>query len=290
MIKVLTAPISADLQPLSVYWWQEKNINHKIVEQAGVQIIMLEDSNYRSVVESDYRAFINGELQISLKQKNNPSSLLALYHIVGRSPYTLLLILFSCIGFLLVEFQLNYWLDLFRIQLIDSSQLSKTLNLSDRISPAEFLAHGQYWRLITPIFLHFGWAHLVFNMLWLWELGRRLEWQFGAVHLLSVIFFIAVLSNIYQAASTPYAFFGGMSGVIYGLLGYCGVFNLINPNKAFVLPLGVYVLMLSSLVIGWLGLFDFLARMANTAHLSGLLWGCFIAIPSALLSRFLDKK
>ena len=81
-----------------------------------------------------------------------------------------------------------------------------------------------------------------------------------------------------------------MSGVIYGLLGYCGVFNLINPHKAFVLPPSGYILMLLSLVIGWLGLFEFLARMANTAHLSGLLWGCFIAVPRALLSRFLDKK
>jgi GlpG protein len=81
-----------------------------------------------------------------------------------------------------------------------------------------------------------------------------------------------------------------MSGVIYGLLGYCGVFNLINPHKAFSLPPSVYILMLLSLVVGWLGLFEFLARMANTAHLSGLLWGCFIAVPSALLSRFLDKK
>ena len=283
-------PINVNLHPLSVYWWQEKNINHKIFEQAGQQVIMLEDSNHRADIERDYRAYINGDLALNLEKKDRPSSLYSIFQVLSHSPYTLLLIILSCIGFLLVEFQLNYWVDLFRIQLIDNSQLSRALNLSDRISPAEFLDHGQYWRLVTPIFLHFGWVHLVFNMLWLWELGHRLERQFGAVHLLSVVFFIAVLSNLYQAASTPYAFFGGMSGVIYGLLGYCGVFNLINPHKAFVLPPSVYILMLLSLVIGWLGLFEFLARMANTAHLSGLLWGCFIAVPSALLSRFLDKK
>lgn len=290
MIKVLTVPIDVNLHPLSVYWWQEKNINHKIVEQAGQQVIMLENTSQRADVERDYRAYMKGDLAISLEKKDRPSSLRSIAQELNRSPYTLLLVILSCIGFLLVEFQLNYWVDLFRIQLIDNSQLSQSLNLSSRISPAEFLDHGQYWRLVTPIFLHFGWVHLVFNMLWLWELGRRLERQFGAVHLLSVVFFIAVLSNLYQAASTPYAFFGGMSGVIYGLLGYCGVFNLINPHKAFSLPPSVYILMLLSLVFGWLGLFEFLARMANTAHLSGLLWGCFIAVPSALLSRFLDKK
>jgi len=162
--------------------------------------------------------------------------------------------------------------------------------MSSRISPQEFLAHGQYWRLVTPIFLHFGWVHITFNMLWLWELGRRIETQCGKVHFISVVFFIAVTSNLYQAASTPYAYFGGMSGVIYGLLGYCAVFNFIAPHKIFALPRSIYVVMLLSLALGWSGVFDFLANMANTAHLSGLIWGCFIALPSALLTRFFQRQ
>ena len=138
--------------------------------------------------------------------------------------------------------------------------------------------------------MHFGWLHITFNMLWLWELGRRIETQCGKVHFISVVFFVAVTSNLYQAASTPYAYFGGMSGVVYGLLGYCAVFNFIAPHKIFALPRSIYVVMLLSLAIGWSGAFSFLANMANTAHLSGLLWGCFIALPSALLTRFFDRQ
>ena len=70
------------------------------------------------------------------------------------------------------------------------------LGLPVRISIGEFLQHGHYWRLVTPIFLHFGWVHLIFNMLWLWELGRRIEYAVGSLHLLTVILFIGIASNL----------------------------------------------------------------------------------------------
>ena len=41
----------------------------------------------------------------------------------------------------------------------------------------------QYWRLISPIFLHFGWLHIAFNGLWLWELGGRMERQLGSFNM-----------------------------------------------------------------------------------------------------------
>ena len=128
--------------------------------------------------------------------------------------------------------------------------------------------------------------HITFNMLWLWELGRRIELQGGSLHLLSVVCFVGIASNLYQAASTPLATFGGMSGVIYGLLGYCAVFTIISPQRALHLPKGIYILMLASLLIGYLGVLDFLAKMANTAHLTGLIFGVIIGVPSALLSRW----
>lgn len=293
MIKIIEASLDSDLHALSVYWWQKK-IAHKISEESGMQVVWVDPAMpnpEKDQMLEDFHAFSDGRLQLTL-QKKAPliSPAASAGQVFAKSPVTLVLVVLSVIGFLLVEFNQTAIVDLLRIQAIDSSRLSQQLNLSARISPAEFLSHGQYWRLITPIFLHFGWVHITFNMLWLWELGRRIEQQGGAVHFISVVFFVGVASNLYQAASTPYAFFGGMSGVIYGLLGYCAVFNFIAPQKALSLPRGIYFVMLASLLIGYLGVFDFLAAMANTAHLSGLIWGCFIALPSALLARYFQTK
>ncbi|MDA8693622.1 rhomboid family intramembrane serine protease [Pseudomonadales bacterium] len=293
MIKILEAPLENNLHALSVYWWQ-KNFAHKIAEEAGVQVVWSNSQQHAEQMREDYQAFCDGRLQLTLEKVPQTTSLTAflkpLIHVVAASPVTLLLVVLSVIGFLLVEFNVNSVVEFLKIQSVDNSRLPGALNMSRRISPEEFLAHGQYWRLVTPIFLHFGWMHITFNMLWLWELGRRIETQCGKVHFISVVFFIAVASNLYQAASTPYAYFGGMSGVIYGLLGYCAIFNLIAPHKIFELPRAIYIVMLLSLAVGWLGVFDFLANMANTAHLSGLIWGCFIALPSALLTRFFQRS
>ena len=152
--------------------------------------------------------------------------------------------------------------------------------------PLVSIKQGQIWRLVTPILLHPGgiW-HLVFNMLWLWQLGGIIESRRSKLTLAWVLLLTAVLSNFAQAIMpldlpaplTPFSgnpIFGGMSGVVYGLLGYLWVTGRLDPGSGIFLHPNTVMLM-----IGWacLCLTGFLGPVANTAHFAGLFVGMAVA-------------
>lgn len=282
-VPLIAFPAESNLLKLTKHW-QSLNVPHRIVEQNSQQVVYA-PQHLRDRLALDAQAFNAGTLELDLSEPSADPVSPDFVDVFKSAPVTLTLILVSVIGFFAGTYQLQPLYDLMVMQSIDDSGVAEFLGLSPRISIDEFLSHGQYWRLVTPIFLHFGWLHIVFNMLWLWELGRRIERAVGSMHLLMITFFIGIASNLWQAASTPLSGFGGMSGVVYGLLAYCGVFSLILRDQRFELPLPIYVLMLASLALGYSGLLDSFVMMANTAHLMGLVYGIVIAIPSALIFK-----
>lgn len=128
---------------------------------------------------------------------------------------------------------------------------------------------GQIWRLITPIFLHFNFLHIFFNMWWLKDLGNIIEYKQGKKFFAFLLLSIALASNLSQFfMSGP--MFGGMSGVIYGLFGYIWIRGKFDPSSGYYIDQStVYIL------IGWLFLCmtGLLGPIANTAHVAGLLAG-----------------
>lgn len=131
----------------------------------------------------------------------------------------------------------------------------------------------QIWRLITPIFMHATFLHIIFNMYLLYFLGGVMEGKLGFGRFLGFVLLAAVLSNIGQyIAEGP--IFLGMSGVNYGLFGYLWIRGKIDPTFGFELDQSTIAIMLI-----WFGvcLVGLMPKVANTAHALGLIVGCAAA-------------
>jgi GlpG protein len=204
-------------------------------------------------------------------------------------PWTMLLV-FTCVGVALVS---NFGED-------ETGPLMQALFIApfhrsgDRITweHLDRLIQGEYWRLITPIFLHFGFLHLIFNMMLLASLGGMIEEKRGALRYLLLIVVLAAASNLaeyYFSLSLreadvikfePNPLFGGMSGVLYGLFGYAWMKSRFEPS----LGLDVSPLLAASLLV-WFFLCltgVFRIPVANVAHAVGLVLGLAIGYAPTL--------
>lgn len=139
------------------------------------------------------------------------------------------------------------------------------------------IRHGQLWRLVTPIFVHFGILHLLMNAAVLWMFGRLMESVHGPMSYLSIICAIAVISNTAQyLVSGP--LFGGLSGVLYGLLGLIWAMSKLSPRYPLRLNPKFTYFVIGWFVLCWSGLLSIAGiHIANTAHTAGLISGLAIA-------------
>ncbi len=128
----------------------------------------------------------------------------------------------------------------------------------------------QAWRYVTPAFIHFSVLHLVFNLLWWWYLGGQIEQRLGSGKLFILLIVGAALPNIAEFfVSGPR--FGGLSGVVYALLGYSWLRTRLQPDCGLAMPPALMGFMLVWLVLGFLDMLG--TPTANMAHLAGLLIG-----------------
>ena len=151
---------------------------------------------------------------------------------------------------------------------------------------------GEYWRLITPMFLHFGITHLVFNMFWLAFLGSKIERQGGSIHLCVLVLVVGIASNLGQYLWTGLTHFGGMSGVIYGLLGYLWMCYKLTPKEVYFIPAELFWCMIGWLLLCATGFIEILLGMgiANAAHVFGLSVGIILGFIFGLLEGRTNLK
>jgi len=138
---------------------------------------------------------------------------------------------------------------------------------------------GQVWRLFTPIFIHMSVIHIFFNMWWLRELGSMVEARQSTLLLGLLVLVIAAGSNLGEYWLGRTVTFGGMSGVLYGLLGYIWIRGKFDPGSGLFLHPTTVTMMLVWLVVCYTG---YVGAIANAAHVVGLVigmvWGCLSSL------------
>jgi GlpG protein len=155
----------------------------------------------------------------------------------------------------------------------------------------------QLWRLITPAFLHRDFLHILFNMIWLWLLGRQIEERLSSLKYLTLIISLAIFTNVLQyLVSGPY--FMGFSGVIMGMAGFVWMRQKIANWEGYNFSKGTYyflifyvfsmlLLQIVSFVLSWISI-KFPVNIANTAHIAGVVLGLLLGRSSLFAWRVLE--
>jgi membrane associated rhomboid family serine protease len=151
--------------------------------------------------------------------------------------------------------------------------------------PSDVVTRFFLWQLVTYLFLHGGFFHILFNMLGLWFFGKDLEDIWGTRRFLQFYFFcgigagvIAVIAN-YMFGNRDSATIGA-SGAIYGIFLVAAVLwpDRIIIFYIFPIKLKYFVMILAA--IEFFGLRDLNSGVSNIAHLSGMLFGyAFLKMP-----------
>jgi GlpG protein len=136
------------------------------------------------------------------------------------------------------------------------------------------LARGEIWRLITPIFLHFNWPHLLFDMYLLFALGSEVEVRRRSWRLAVIVLTAAVVSNLIQYLLTHDPRFGGMSGVDMALFGFIWMKGLYEPEMGLSLSRQTVLVILAYIAYAYLFRSDF----PYSSHLTGLVVGMLFAL------------
>lgn len=260
-------------------WLKEQHVRHRITEERGHQVLWLENQEHAEPVLAALDRFLSEpELREAVhKQNESPVFVGGRWQPSPRhAPLVLGIIIFAVTMVWLTSMGRNQLAA--AMMIIDPRSYNwMSMSMAGHLSAlGETMASGQIWRLITPDFLHFSWSHIIFNSVMLWFLGSQIEWFDGRVRLIALFLVISVFSNGLQYfVSGP--LFGGLSGVVYGMLGYCWLSQRRVPRFQF--PPALVTLAVVWMVIGFTPLTEMLGlgKMANEAHLGGFVAGLALA-------------
>lgn len=253
----------------------------------GIKLTIEQQQNYVLFLEDEQKLDdVNAALQQFIRDPSNPRYLAASWQ-SGRAgtrlgypkaelwrnikdragPLTLTVMALVVIAYLLLMFvgeqPIFYWLSW----------------------PANSEQGLQVWRWVSHIFIHFSLLQIVFNLMWWWYLGGMIEKRLGSGKLFVITVISALLSGWMQAKFSG-IWFGGLSGVVYALMGYSWLRGERDPDSGIYLERGLIVFALLWLAAGYYGVFG--NPMSNMAYIVGLVIGlamAFVDSQAALKKR-----
>jgi GlpG protein len=245
-----TQSIAVELRAIDkqqVQLWAEGKDYERVASQYAQFINNSEDKKYQAA------SWQSGSTDSPLRYQRGNSALRGAWNQAG---WVTLSMVFACVAMYLLRYIGVYdWL---------------AFPADGRFEPSQF------WRWFTPALMHFSVLHITFNLLWWWMLGGLLEKHFSATFLVIFTLFTGVVSNVAQFVMTQSNYFGGLSGVVYALVGFCWLYGRLKPHQPVELQDNLFAFAMLWLVLGFADVLW--VNMANTAHLSGLVSGLVIAL------------
>lgn len=289
MFRALSVSEQQDLRPF-IAVLRACRLSHHVTEESGSLVIWAADEAQAQLIVTAYGRWQQGLLDQPAPAAAAEPKLLPvkslLQGFVGAlwlAPVTVMLII-ACLVVALVS---DMGADVMAVRML----FFPAIDLGGRLPAAALIggldSAGDWLRTLTPALLHFGPIHLVFNMLWLWFFGRMMEPVLGFKAYLALMLLTAFAANIAQYLWSGTANFGGMSGVVYGQIGFVWMWQSLRPSSPLRLPLPMIMVFLVALVV-----MEILASsmIASAAHLGGLLSGMLIGLLMAMMFTWFGKN
>ena len=168
-IEAMRLPAAVDLGEF-VGLLRRLNVPFRVSEEAGEQVLWVPNSQLAEQVRILYQRYPQGDPEFTVQaepQRRGPGFVQQLK--MSRMTAAVLLVTFvvAAVTLLGTSPETLRWFTFQNFQLVGEDR-ALFYPLSDS------LAQGQWWRLFTPMLIHFGWLHLAMNAMWYWELGRRI--------------------------------------------------------------------------------------------------------------------
>jgi len=264
MHRAVAVDAALDLRPF-VRYLQSRAMPHHITEESGNLVVWARSETEAQLIAGLFAKWQSDQLDIPVGTEgtaavpmfSGKTLLQNLLSAAWLAPVSVLLIV-VCLMVALIS---DLGADPMAVRGLFFPDL-RQLGLFD--SPRVFL------QTLTPALLHFGAVHLVFNLLWLWYFGRMIEPVLGWWRMLALVLLTAFGGNMAQYLWAGNGMFGGMSGVVYGLLGFIWMWQTLQPQSVLRLPTAMITVFLVALVL--MGVLAS-GMIATAAHLGGLVSG-----------------